>query len=294
MKYYKIKFSLTDHDKNELKDELLLQTARDILYSLAGEAGFDSFEESKNGITGYIQKHLLDYETLNNNISFFPIKDIKISYDVEEAEDKNWNKTWEDEGFEPININNKLVIHDTIHSIPYNLSGISEITIDTKQAFGTGGHETTFMIVSELTETDLENKSMLDCGCGTGILSIVAAKNGARDIVSYDIDEWSVTNTIHNCKINKIFNVAVLHGNADILNKIKTKFDIITANINRNILLADMPSFKQKMNKNAILIISGFYINDADLLIRKANELSLELTKRKDKNNWCMLVFKFR
>ena len=157
---------------------------------------------------------------------------------------------------------------------------------------GTGGHETTYMIVSELLDNDINGLQVLDCGCGTGILSIVSAKLGAKNVTGYDIDEWSTENTKHNCIINGITNVSILHGNANVINTLETEFDIVLANINRNILLNDMPQFKHAMRDGAKLILSGFYEKDAEMLINKAEELKLKLDKKKTKNDWCMLVFK--
>lgn len=293
MKYQKAIFTFTDDERQQIKDNALLQTSKDILCSMAGDAGFESFEEDENGVTGYVQKGRLDLDALNACVAAFPIDGINISYEINDAEDKNWNEIWESEGFEPIIIKNKCVIHDTIHPIISDeKTDMLDIIIDARQAFGTGNHETTYMIVSELLDMDLTDKNVLDCGCGTGILSITAAKLGAKEITGYDIDEWSVRNTMHNCDINNIANIEVLHGDASILTNIKAGYDVILANINRNILLADMPSFRQKMKDNSILILSGFYTEDAEKLIKKAESLGLRPIKKSDRNNWCMLILR--
>lgn len=293
MKYQKAIFTFTDDERQQIKDNALLQTSKDILCSMAGDAGFESFEENENGVTGYVQKGRLDLDALNACVAAFPIDGINISYEINDAEDKNWNEIWESEGFEPIIIKNKCVIHDTIHPIISDeKTDMFDIIIDARQAFGTGNHETTYMIVSELLDMDLTDKNVLDCGCGTGILSITAAKLGAKEITGYDIDEWSVRNTMHNCDINNVANIEVLHGDASILTNIKAGYDVILANINRNILLADMPSFRQKMKDNSILILSGFYTEDAEKLIKKAESLGLRTIKKSDRNNWCMLILR--
>lgn len=293
MKYLKTNFTITDGNGHRIEEETLMQAARDILCDIAGNAGFESFEESRNGITGYIQKQLFNKEALNENMSQFPIENIKIAYDTQDAEDKNWNKTWEEQGFEPIDIDGKCIIHDTLHATEIkDRNEILDITIDAEQAFGTGNHETTYMIIKELLDCSLKDKDILDCGCGTGILSITAAKLGAKSITGYDIDEWSVRNTIRNCKLNNVSNIEVLLGNANILNDITAMYDIVLANINRNILLSDMTAFKQKMADNAILILSGFYKQDCEMLIKKAEGLGLSLIKEEVKNEWCMLKFK--
>ena len=172
------------------------------------------------------------------------------------------------------------------------------IEIDAKLAFGTGTHETTRMICSELISLLTPHSSLLervlDCGTGTGILSICALKLGAKEAIGYDIDEWSVDNARHNAVINRVDDrFTSLLGDATILNKVEGTFDLVLANINRNILLADMPAFKQKMAPGTTLILSGFYTADCPMLIEKAATLGLTLQQQKEDHDWACLVFSF-
>lgn len=288
MKYYAIKFNIQTSDE-------LMQIAKDLLTDCSAEAGCESFEETDNGIIAYAQQEVWDKEEMDSQIESFPLDDTKITYTIEEAEDKDWNQCWEDEGFDPITVDNKIVIYDAKHTTLDELCSFTDkapiaIAIDAKLAFGTGTHQTTRMIVSTLLHSDIEGKRVLDCGCGTGILGITASKLGAQEVVGYDIDEWSVENTRHNAEINKVENMDVLHGDSTVLNHISGVFDIVLANINRNILLQDMHQFRDVMAGNSKLILSGFYEDDVPLLLEKAKELGLEEYGRKTDTNWCCLA----
>ncbi len=293
MEYLQAEFTITCPDG-------LLQTARDLLADAAATSGFESFEDTDNGMRGYVQASLFNEDELISQLNYFPLEYTNITYKISQAENKDWNKTWEDNGFEPIDIDNgKMVVVDAKNSDNLSLPMKSKvIKIDAKLAFGTGTHETTQMIISTLLNLD-ESKAMplketrvLDCGCGTGILGIAASMLGASEVISYDIDEWSVTNTSHNAKLNNVNNVKALLGDASVIETIEGQFNIVLANINRNILLQDMPAMRSKMTQGAILILSGFYEDDIPLLVEKANELGLDLMSRKAKGDWRCLVFK--
>ena len=284
MKYYEVKFGIVP-----VNDD-----ARDVLAAMAGEAGFETFEESEEGLTGYVQQELFDEDTLMSVIEDFPFEGTTVSYEVCEAEDKDWNEQWEQEGFEPIVVDNQMIIHDGRHlPTPSNTSVVS-IEIDAKLAFGTGTHETTRMVCATLLSLFKSQSSgirrVLDCGCGTGILGIAAMKLGASECVGYDIDEWSVDNTRHNAVINHV-EVTPLHGDASVLEKVEGTFDLVMANINRNILLQDMPKFRSKMAPGAHLVLSGFYTDDIPLLTKEAASLNLSLSAQKEENGWaCILL----
>ena len=280
MKYFEVYFTISPYSAD----------ASDVLAAMAGEAGFETFEETETGLKGYVQQSLFDVSVLNTALEDFPFEGIHISYDIQEAEDRDWNEQWEQEGFEPIMISDQLIIHDGRH-LPDSTPEIA-IEIDAKLAFGTGTHETTRMICSTLLELQPKGR-VLDCGTGTGILSICALKLGAQEAVGYDIDEWSVDNARHNAVINLVDNrFTSLLGDASILNKVEGSFDLVMANINRNILLNDMSQFVSKMNNGATLILSGFYTDDCQILIEKAHTLGLTLQQQKEDQQWACLVFK--
>ena len=292
MKYFEAIFTVSPYSSD----------ACDVLAAMAGEAGFETFEETENGLKGYVQQSLFDEETLRATIADFPFEGVSITYDIHEAEDRDWNEHWEQEGFEPIVISGEkpevsgeryptIVIHDGRHLPESMPDDAIAIEIDAKLAFGTGTHETTRMICGTLLSIPSPLR-VLDCGTGTGILSITALKLGAAQAVGYDIDEWSVDNARHNAVINFVDDrFKSLLGDATILNKVEGTFDLVLANINRNILLADMPMFREKMAPGAKLILSGFYTEDAPMLVDKAKTLGLTLQQQKEDQNWCCLVF---
>ncbi len=267
------------------------QVAQDILSATAAEAGYETFEETETGVKGYVQQTLYDPQTLDSILADFPLEGVTITYATTEAEDKDWNEQWEQEGFEPIVIDNRLVIHDGRHPLLFGTHPTPlTIEIDARLAFGTGTHETTRMICAALLDIDLHGKRVLDCGCGTGILDITALRLGADLCVAYDIDEWSVDNTRHNAVINCVDDrLTQLHGDATILDTVEGTFDVVMANINRNILLQDMERFASKMHTGSLLLLSGFYLSDAKLLEDHAKTLGLTLLKTNSDHEWTMM-----
>lgn len=285
MKYLVAEFKIECQDG-------MIQIARDLLTDALGEAGFETFEDTEDGIKGYVQESLFDENAMNDVISNFMLPDVSINANIQEAEYKNWNEEWEEAGFERININDSITIYDARHDDGNGIASGISIGIETKQAFGTGTHETTRMIVSTLLNIDLKGKRVLDCGCGTGILGIAASKLGASEVVGYDIDEWSSENAIHNAELNGVDNMKVMLGDASVLKSVEGKFDVVLANINRNILLADMPAFVSVMADESLLILSGFYASDVDLLTEKASSLGLSKIDSKSDSEWTCLVLK--
>ena len=280
MKYFEVDFQLSP----------LSQDACDILAALTADAGFESFEETQHGIRGYVQQPLLDRQALEDIVNNFPIMGTNIIYTINKAEDKDWNEQWEQEGFEPIIVgNNRLAIHDGRH-LPSQPADIS-VEIDARLAFGTGTHETTQMICEWMLDMPMNGLRVMDAGCGTGILGIVALKLKASHVTAYDIDEWSSDNTRHNAVINRVDSqLSVYCGDASLLDSKTADYDLVLANINRNILLNDMPRFCQIMKQDAKLILSGFYTEDIPLLEARGKELGLTLTGAKNRDKWASII----
>lgn len=278
MRYYEVNFTI----------EPYLEAYADVFSTSLAEIGFETFVPTENGLQAYIQQPIFEEDKLKKTIGDFPIPEVRIKYDVAEAEYEDWNAVWEEDGFHPIIIDDNIVIHDVKHAdvpkLPY------DIIISPKLAFGTGTHQTTRMIMRELSKLEITGQKVIDAGTGTGILSIMCIKRGASEVFAYDIDEWSVENTKDNLLLNGIHNtVRVELGDATVLDKTNNA-DLIVANINRNILLNDLELFCSKLNKKGLLLISGFYIEDSFLLIEAAKTEGLILNKRESENNWCMLL----
>ena len=286
MKYQSAIFVAKIDDRTDIE----LHTAYELVAAMAGEAGFESFETEGDTLVGYVQEALFDKEALDEALSQFPIEGVSVSYTLHDVEDKDWNADWENNGFEPIDIDGRCVIHDTLHPTPEHPEAM-EVAIAAKMAFGTGCHATTRMMVRALLDLDLGGKRVLDCGCGTGILGIVAAKAGAAEVVGYDIDEWSVEITRHNARLNNVDNLEALTGDIKVLSHVDGLFDVVVANINRNILLNDMSELREVMASESLLIISGFYESDAGQLIACAQGLGLSVITTSSVGDWASLVF---
>lgn len=273
MKYFEVTFSANPCN----------ETITDILSALTAEIGFESFVECEGGMQAYVQQSLFDEEALKNIIADFPIPDTKITYTITEPEDKDWNEEWEKNFFQPIVIEDRCVIHSTFHK-DYPKAEY-DIVINPQMAFGTGHHETTSSILGELLDADLKGKSVLDMGCGTSILAILASMRGADPVTAIDIDDWCVNNSRDNIALNNINNITVELGDASLLEGRKP-FDVIIANINRNILLNDMAAYTACMHKGSEIYMSGFYVHDIDAIRSKGESLGLKFVHYREKNNW--------
>ena len=268
--------------------ESCTEVVNDVLSAVLGEVGFESFVEQEGGIAAYIQTALYDEEALKSALDSFPLADTTLTYTYKEAEDKDWNEEWEKNFFQPIVIGNRCVIHSTFHhDVP---QAEYDIVINPQMAFGTGHHETTSLIIGELLEADLQGKALLDMGCGTSILAILARMRGAAPCTAIDIDEWCVRNSLENIELNHVDSISVFQGDASILPD-KGPFDVVIANINRNILLNDMKHYVARMNPGARLFMSGFYTDDIPAIREEAERNGLRFVHHKEKNRWAAVQF---
>ena len=289
MKYLLTKFNIACPSQD------LLQPCRELLADACGECGYESFEDTDDGIIGYIQQDNYSEMLVEHAIAEFPVEDVTIIYETEDIPDQDWNAAWEDQGFEPIVVSGKVTIYDARNTADSEqFSTPINIGIHASNAFGTGTHETTRMVVATLLETPLQGRRVLDCGCGTGILAITALFCGADTAVGYDIDEWSTDNAMHNARLNGVAErLEVLLGDSSVLSHVDGLFNVVMANINRNILLADLHRFQEVMIRGGVLILSGFYEEDAPLLLAEAERLGLHEVSRKTENNWCCLKLEY-
>lgn len=256
----------------------------EILIAELGFAGFESFVENDNGVTAYIQKEEWNSSVLEN-ILVLTSEEFAISFSKKEIEQTNWNSEWE-KNFEPIQVDGLVSIRAPFHENP-NLK--YDIVIEPKMSFGTGHHETTHMMVQHLIDLDLENKSTLDMGCGTGILAIFAEMKGAKPLDGIDIDNWCYLNSVENAERNNCKYISFYEGDASLLTN--QKYDVIIANINRNILLNDMETYTKCLNENGILLLSGFYKEDIATIDKEVSKHGLSIQNTLERNNWVSLKY---
>ena len=279
-----------DYIKVTFRTEDVEEWANDLLASMLGEVGFESFEETSRGIIGYCPTSSFDEEAMKQIVTELPIADASsIAYRIETIADQNWNAVWEQNGYEPIEISSECIVHASNKEISREYK--YDIIINPVQSFGSGYHETTRMILNYLLDMDIDDKAVLDMGCGTGVLGILACLRGAGSLVAVDIDEWSWRNAIENIEANDIEGAEVVLGDASQLADFPNCFDIVLANINRNILLNDMEAYVGTMTNNAQLIMSGFYLDDLEMIRQKAESLDLHYLDHKTDNDWIAVRF---
>jgi len=254
----------------------------DILVAKLDEIQFESYAEELNILKAYIQTHLLDENAVKNIIN--QIGELTdISFTIQKIKNQNWNQKWES-NYKYIFINDVCVVRSDFHTPMPEVK--YEIIISPKMSFGTGHHETTSLIMNQMFEVDFKGKSVLDMGSGTGILSILASKLGAVNIVGIDSDEWAFKNAIENSDLNNLSEIRFIHGDSSSIPDMN--FDIVLVNINRNIILQDMRRYINVMKDNAAIILSGFLKKDFSLILERSIELGLELVALKNKNKWQM------
>jgi ribosomal protein L11 methyltransferase len=256
----------------------------EILVAELGELPFESFVESEFGVTAYIQKQLWS-ESILDDVQILHSPEFVISYTVEEIEQVNWNEEWE-KNFEPINVDGICHVRAPFHP---KTDAQFDIVIEPKMSFGTGHHETTHMMIQHLLEMDVAGMKTLDMGCGTAILAILAEMKGAKPIDAIDIDNWCYLNSIENAERNNCKNITVYEGDAALLKD--KKYDLIIANINRNILLNDMQSYVDSLLPNGTILFSGFYEEDIPFIDASCVEKGLTYVKKLERNNWVSLKY---
>ena len=256
----------------------------EILVAELEDKAFESFMETEEGISAYVQKELWSEDILNN-VSILNNDDFKISYKVEEIEQVNWNEEWE-KNFEAIDVDGKCHVRAPFHSMT---DAEFDIVIEPKMSFGTGHHETTHMMIQHLLETDVTNMKTLDMGCGTAILAILAEMKGAKPIDAIDIDNWCYLNSIENAERNNCSHITVYEGDAALLKG--KKYDLIIANINRNILLNDMQHYVDCLNPKGTILFSGFYTEDIPFIDKSCTSKGLTYVKKFERNNWVSLKY---
>ncbi|MDM1045690.1 50S ribosomal protein L11 methyltransferase [Myroides sp. 1354] len=260
----------------------------EILIAELGEKAFESFEETAIGVSAYVQQDLWTEDILED-IFILQSNQFTITYRKEEIEQVNWNEEWE-KNFDPIDVDGVCYIRAPFHE---KTQAQYDIVIEPKMSFGTGHHETTYMMVRQILTNEMQDKVVLDMGCGTAILAILASMRGAKQVDAIDIDNWCYLNSIENAERNACTNVEVFEGDASILTK-EPKYDVVLANINRNILLNDMDHYIKTMKENGEIYFSGFYTEDVASIKKAAEEKGLTFENQLEKNNWVSLKFKKR
>ncbi|MDT0608115.1 50S ribosomal protein L11 methyltransferase [Croceitalea rosinachiae] len=263
-----------------------LQPASDILIAELSEIGFESFVEQESGLIAYISEANIDKNSLAN-LYILSSTEFKIDWTSKLVKQQNWNAEWE-KGFKPIIVDNRCMVRGPFHQ---KSDSDYDIVIEPKMSFGTGHHETTYMMLSHILDNDFNGKTVLDMGCGTGVLAILAEMRGASYIEAIDIDNWCYLNSVENIERNGSNKIKVFEGNSSLLSR--RKYDIILANINRNTLLEDIPIYASCLDRNAFLFLSGFYLSDLDMISKKCSAHNLQFEKKLEKNNWVAAKYVF-
>lgn len=276
MKYTEVAFASGD----------IQEWQKDLLIAELGEVGFDTFEDTESGFSAYIPSANLDIQALET-VLLANVEGYTLDYKVNDIKEENWNALWES-NFNPIIVDDQCYVRATFHEpraeFPY------EIVIDPKMSFGTGHHQTTSMMLSFVLENDFESKEVLDMGCGTGILAILASKRGAKSVAAVDYDSICVDSVIENTALNQVTNIEARLGSKEVIEG--GHFDTILANINRNILLDQLDTYASVIKSGGELYLSGFYeVEDLDILQEKCASLNFVYQNHKVKDSWCAAKF---
>lgn len=275
MTYYEFDFTYNT--------SLDIEIVNDVLAAELGEIGFESFTSDEKGLQGFIPATLYNIAHVEEKLAAFPLEGTTIHYSASPVEDKDWNEEWEKNYFQPIHIGNECQIRASFH--PEKPGFRHNILIDPKMAFGTGNHETTYLMIQAMLASDLKGQEVLDMGCGTAVLAILAHQQGAKRVVAIDIDEWAYNNALENIHLNQAEEIQVLLGGAERIAATGT-YDTILANINRNILLHDIHHYAQALKEGGQLIMSGFYEEDCPMLEAECRQWGLEPIDRASRNKW--------
>lgn len=258
----------------------------ELLMAEIAEAGFDTFMETDKGFEAYVEMEKFDKEQLQYIKEKYSAQ-TPVVFLQDQIQKRNWNEEWE-QSYDPIIVENKCLIRADFHHIDKKYT--YELVITPKMSFGTGHHQTTYLMIKNQMEIDHTSKRVMDAGCGTAILSIMASKLGAKEVEAFDIDEWSVSNGKENIEVNGCTNIHQQQGKLSELN-INGLFEIILANINKNVLIDDLPLYAKFLGTEGKLVLSGFYLNDVDDLIGEAAKYDLKLWRRDERETWAALVF---
>lgn len=273
MKYTQVKISISP-----------LITGRELIYHVLSDEPYDYFEDEENGLSAYIPSELFSEENLKQALEKLK-EEFTFSFQIIEYPDENWNAEWES-NFHPIEVDDKIFIRAPFHE---KHSFLPEVIILPQMSFGTGHHETTWLMTRALFDLELKEKNILDMGCGTGILAIVASKLSSSNILAIDIEDWAYRNTLENIELNKAINITVEKGGAELL--ASRLFNIILANINLNVLLHDMHSYSRSLEKGGVILFSGVFETDLPQLQAAAEREGFHFEWKSVKNNWMVARF---
>jgi len=263
------------------------QENREILVALLSDLPFESFDENSELVLGYVPGELIDLDEISQITSILPFS---VSTESELIPDQNWNEVWEKNYFQPLLIGNRCLVRAPFHT-EFETAEF-ELVIEPKMAFGTGNHETTTLVAEQILDMDLTGKTVLDMGCGTGILGMLASLKGAKSVTAIDIDTWSFESASENARLNNILNLEAKLGDARLLEN--ETFEVIFANIHKNVIINDLPVYESVLQSGGKIYLSGFYTHDMPDIKAKAESLGLQETGFQEKNNWVVYGFEKR